>query len=150
MWYASGTGWTFVEDRPEPLYHIKYAESRDGVRWERTGQVCVDYDHFARAIGRPCVYRDEKLYKMLYSYRGLQGYRTNANISYRLGYAESEDGITWVRKDDEVGIGRSEDGWDSQMIEYCYVLKHSGRTYLFYNGNGFGQSGIGYATLDGD
>jgi hypothetical protein len=85
---------------------------------------------------------------MWYSYRRVDGYRTDPTKSYRLGYAESNDGITWTRKDSSVGITRSETGWDSEMICYSHVVDHGGRRYLFYNGNGFGQSGIGYAILD--
>jgi hypothetical protein len=84
---------------------------------------------------------------MFYSYRSAIGYRTDPQRSYRLGYAESTDGRNWMRKDIEVGIARSETGWDSEMIEYSYVCKHQGRQYLFYNGNGFGKSGFGYAIL---
>jgi hypothetical protein len=34
------------------------------------------------------------------------------------------------------------------MIEYAYRYEHQGRKYLFYNGNGFGATGFGYAVLD--
>jgi hypothetical protein len=145
MWYVSCTGWTIVNDHPEPHYHIKYAESRDGLAWTKTGRVCIDYDDFAQAIGRPCVFVQKKTYKMLYSYRSIKAYRSDRNSSYRLGYAESTDGISWQRKDHEVGIERSESGWDSEMIEYCHVHEHQGVRYLFYNGNGFGATGFGYA-----
>ena len=144
MWYVSCTGW---EDG-EPRYHVKYAESADGIVWRKTGRVCIDYDDRTGAIGRPCVYRENGAYKMLYSYRGARDYRTDRTQSYRLGYAESGDGVTWTRRDDEVGIERSETGWDSEMMEYCYVHQYEGRSYLFYNGNGFGQTGIGYALRD--
>jgi hypothetical protein len=33
------------------------------------------------------------------------------------------------------------------MMEYCYCYHHRDRNYLFYNGNGFGKTGIGYAVL---
>lgn len=148
MWYISCTGWQIVNQRPEPSYHVKYAESSDGIHWRKTGRVCIDYDEFTQAIGRPCVYIDGDIYKMFYSYRSIDSYRTNPQLSYRLGYAESLDGINWIRKDDEVGISRSEEGWDSEMIEYCYVCRYGDRTYMFYNGNGFGKSGFGYAILE--
>jgi hypothetical protein len=32
------------------------------------------------------------------------------------------------------------------MICYPNVVQYRGTLYLFYNGNGFGQTGIGYAT----
>jgi hypothetical protein len=33
------------------------------------------------------------------------------------------------------------------MIEYSWLYEQHGRKYLFYNGNGFGRSGFGYAIL---
>jgi len=150
MWYVSCTGWKIINDWPEPLYHVKYAESKDGIHWSRTGQVCIDYDDFTQAIGRPCVYMEDGMYKMIYSFRSVTNYRTNPLQSYRLGYAESQDGVKWTRMDDRVGIERSTEGWDSEMIEYCYRYKHKDKIYLFYNGNGFGRSGVGYAVLDSE
>lgn len=147
MWYVSCTGWQIINGWPEPFYHVKYAESLDGIRWRKTGQVCIDYDDFADAIGRPCVFKENGVYKMFYSFRSAKDYRTDPRQSYRLGYAESMDGINWVRKDDEVGINRSQNRWDSEMMEYCYLYEHKGRKYLFYNGNGFGKSGFGYVVL---
>lgn len=148
MWYVSCTGWQIVNQHPEPSYHVKYAESSDGIHWRKTGHVCIDYDEFTKAIGRPCVFFDAGIYKMLYSYRSTHSYRTDPQQSYRIGYAESSDGIDWNRKDHEAGISRSEEGWDSEMIEYCHICRYNGKTYLFYNGNGFGKSGFGYAVLD--
>ena len=148
MWYISCTGWEIVNQHPEPSYHVKYAESSDGIHWRKTGHVCIDYDEFSQAIGRPCVYLDGGVYKMFYSFRSTHAYRTDSSGSYRLGYAESPDGITWTRKDDEVGISRSQEGWDSEMMEYCHILHYEDKTYMFYNGNGFGKSGFGYAILE--
>lgn len=148
MWYISCTGWEVIDDKPEPRYHIKYADSVDGVHWRKTNHVCLDYDPFAAAIGRPCVYKDDRIYRMFYSYRSAKEYRTDPLYSYRLGYAESNDGLIWARKNEEVGIQRSDSGWDSQMIEYCYIYEHKGGQYMLYNGNGFGKSGFGYAVLE--
>ena len=147
MWYVSCTGWEMINKRPEPRYHIKYALSNDGIHWERTKQVCIDCASLTEAIGRPSVFVANGSYRMLYSYRSIQDYRTDPNQSYRLGYAESADGIHWLRRDDEVGIDRSATGWDSEMLEYGHVFVSRRGTYLFYNGNGFGQSGFGYAVL---
>ena len=85
---------------------------------------------------------------MWYSYRGGSEYRTNLSQSYRIGYAESLDGLKWTRKDEQVGIDVSKSGWDSEMICYPFVLDINDRRYMFYNGNGFGKSGLGYAMLD--
>lgn len=150
MWYVSCTGWTVEKGQTEPLYLIRYAESQDGINWTKYNTNCLDYKFSKEAIGRPCVVKQGGLYKMWYCFRGSIDYRTNKEQSYRIGYAESNDGLKWTRKDDEAGIDRSEDGWDSEMMEYPYVYEHRGKTYMLYNGNGFGKSGFGYAVLDED
>lgn len=148
LWYASSTGWITIDGKPEPLYQIKYAESDDGVNWSRTNTTCIGPRSEFEAIARPCVIKENDKYLMWYCYRGSANYRTDKSESYRLGYAESVDGILWDRKDHAVGIDRSQDGWDSQMMEYPYVYEHRGRKHMLYNGNGFGETGFGYAVLD--
>lgn len=140
MWYLSGLGWFQREGQISPRYHIKYAESDDGRDWKRNGHVCIDFQNEDEyAISRPCVVKEKNMYKMWYSYRG---------DHYRIGYAESEDGLTWERKDSLGGLDVSEDGWDSEMVEYPLVFDHKGTRYMFYNGNGFGKTGIGYAIYE--
>jgi hypothetical protein len=150
MWYISSTGWGEVNGHPEPMYRVKYAESDDGICWRRTGVVCIDYDPFTRAIGRPWVVRLGDRYGMWFSYRGVRDYRTDPAMSYRIGYAESADGIAWERLTDPVGLDRSADGWDSAMVAYTDVVRVAGRLLCFYNGNGFGSSGVGYAVAAHD
>jgi hypothetical protein len=150
LWYASGTGWEVVRGYPEPRYQIKYAESEDGRTWRRDNLTCIDYKMEGEANARPCVIREGDLYRMWYCYRGSIDYRTDPAQSYRLGYAESVDGKHWQRLDELVGIERSADGWDSVMMEYPHVYEHKGQKYMLYNGNGFGESGIGYAVLTED
>jgi hypothetical protein len=148
MWYVSCIGWKNVNDYPEPLYNIKYATSEDGINWIKEGHVAIHTDDFAEAIGKPFVYIENATYKMIYSYRNSVDYRTDPTKSYRLGYAESLDGKNWIRKDNEIGISLSADGWDSVMMEYASSYEYKGKRYLLYNGNGFGEAGIGYAILD--
>ena len=66
---------------------------------------------------------------------------------YKLAYAESADGISWIRKDTELGLSLSPDGWDSQMMAYPAIVFWNDRVYMFYNGNDYGRSGFGYAEL---
>ncbi len=140
MWYVSGTGWELVNGAPRHRYLIKYAESSDGTLWSRGETVCIGYRNEQEyAFGRPCVIRDGELYRMWYSYRGDR---------YQLGYAESSDGISWVRKDDEAGLPLSPHGWDSEMIAYPDVFRHRDRLQMLYNGNGYGRTGIGLATAE--
>lgn len=137
MWYVSGTGWRRVAGEPQHRYHIRYAESADGVAWRRAGVVCIDYAADAEyALGRPCVVKDPDGYRMWYCYRG---------DAYRIGYAESDDGLRWVRRDDVVGIDVSPQGWDSGMVAYPFVFDFEGVRYMLYNGNDYGRTGIGLA-----
>jgi predicted GH43/DUF377 family glycosyl hydrolase len=140
MWYLSCTGWSKdTMGKSRHHYHIKYAESKDGIHWTRDGLVAIDYANESEyAISRPSVIRDADCWKMWYSFRG---------ESYRIGYAESEDGRNWIRHDDIVGINVSETGWDSDMIEYPFIFDHKGKRYMLYNGNDYGKTGFGIAVL---
>lgn len=143
MWYISGDRWFEKDGETFPVYNIKYAESKDGLTWKRDGRVCVDYKNDEEhALARPCVLKENGLYKMWYSYKG------HAGVDYRIGYAESKDGLRWTRRDEAAGIVPPKEGFDSVMQAYGFVVAHKGRKYMFYNGNEYGRDGIGYATCD--
>ncbi len=141
MWYLSCDRWVHDDNaQPKHYYHLKYAESADGLTWKKSGYASIDFKCDEEyAIARPCVIKDGALYKMWYCYRGDR---------YRIGYAESEDGVAFERKDELAGIDRSEDGWDSDMIEYPHVFDCEGERYMLYNGNDYGKSGVGLAVLE--
>jgi hypothetical protein len=137
MWYVSCVRWAMDNGQPKHYYHVKYAESPDGIRWAEERRVSIDFqgpDEYA--IGRPCVRKESGLYRMWYCYRG---------TSYRIGYAESADGICWTRKDQEAGIEYSVSGWDSEMQAYPWVFEDGRRWYMLYNGNAYGKTGFGIA-----
>lgn len=145
MWYISCTSWQIINNYPEPRYHVKYAESKDGINWERKGVVCIDYDEKAKAIGRPCVLKKGEVYEMFFSYRDIENYRNERGKGYQIGKAVSVNGIHWKKKYTETGISLSATGWDSEMMEYCHVFEHKGIDYMLYNGNDFGKQGFGFA-----
>ena len=62
-----------------------------------------------------------------------------------MGYAESRDGVTWTRRDADLQLDVSPDGWDSDTVEYAAVVESGGRTLCFYNGDDFGRAGFGAA-----
>ena len=144
MWYVSGIRWQLVNQRYEPVYVIKYAYSVDGIVWERPNITCIEQQHENEAFSHPNVLKINDTYHMWYCYRDSYNYRDGSG-SYRIGYAQSSDGIHWQRKDAEVGINTSEKGWDSKMICYPYVVNLHDKLIMFYNGNSFGKSGFGYA-----
>ena len=141
MWYGSNRGWVDEPDgSTEYRVQVRYAESEDGVSWNRDGHVCLDLSKPGETtLTRPSVLRDPDRYRMWFSHRG---------PAYRIGYAESADGLEWERRDDLAGIDVSESGFDSEMIEYACVFDHGGRRHMLYNGNGFGATGIGHAVLE--
>jgi hypothetical protein len=147
MWYLSCIKWEIVNGKPRHFYHLKYATSNDGINWLREGVVAIDFkSSHEYAIATPSVIKDGPSdYKMWYSYRGQKDIET-----YRIGYAESKDGINWIRKDEEAGIDVSGEGWDSEMICYPYVFDHKGKRYMLHNGNGYGKTGFGLAVLEQD
>jgi hypothetical protein len=146
MWYTSCTGWLAVEGRQEPLYHIKYARSDDGIDWQRGNISCIRPLVPEEANARGAVMRHEGKWKMWFCYRGSSNFRDGSD-SYRIGYAEADDPARWRRDDSRAGIAPGTQGWDSSMQAYPAVIEADGQIYMFYNGNGFGASGFGVAAL---
>lgn len=145
-WYTSCVKWILVKGAPKHFYHFKYAESVDGITWQRKGIIAVDFkDEHEYALGVPRVLRENGIYKMWFCSRASASERT-----YRIRYAESFDGISWARKDQDVGIAVSKSGWDSQMICYPFIFDHAGDRYILYNGNHYGKTGFGIAVLESD
>ena len=134
MWYGSHKQWGATTD--DMIHGLKYAKSLDALHWDRTNIQCIDTTPEQYAFSRPWVIKEDGLYKMWYSFRGGK---------YRIGYAESFDGLQWDRKDSEAGITVSDQGWDDTMVCYPCVFDFDGSRYLLYNGNGYGSTGIGLA-----
>jgi hypothetical protein len=137
MWYVSGYAWDELDGRLRSHYHVKYAESEDGIDWRRDGHVCIDVARGERNVARPWVVVDGGRYRMWYAVAG--------DEPYRLGYAESEDGLCWERLDERIGIGLSDSGWDSRAMAYPWVERDGDRHLLLYNGNDYGREGFGLA-----
>jgi len=139
MWYVSCIEWTREAHGLQSHYHVKYAESADGIRWRRDGRVCLDFAGPDETnIARLWVVRDGDRYRGWFSAGGRA-------TGYRIGYAESADGLSWTRVDDRAGITLSLSGWDSEAQAYPAVVRHRDRWFMFYNGNAFGRDGIGLA-----
>jgi hypothetical protein len=144
MWYVAGSEWTMINEKMMPVYVLKYLESNDGITWGPVGRVCIKIDNAdEHGFGRPWVVkRGPGDYQLFYSVR------RRSLAAYRLGYAESGDGINWIRKDNEMGLDVSSHGFDNQAIMYSSVITVGGKTYCFYNGNNFGEDGFAVAVLE--
>lgn len=138
MWYGSHLSWGTRMERPYDFTHVlKYAESDDGIHFHRTGKICIQgKDKSEYAFARPSVLFENGIYKMWYTFRGEK---------YRIGYAESSDGINWSRMDSKVNILPSTEEWESEEVSYPYVFLHKNIHYMLYCGNGYGKTGFGIA-----
>jgi hypothetical protein len=137
MWYVSGSRWEAGPGDPRHFYDIRYAESEDGRRFRPSSRPCLTYARPGEhAFSRPCVVKDGAVYRMWFAVRGER---------YRLGYAESRDGLLWERHDERAGLEPSPEGFDSEMLCYPCVFDEGDARYLLYNGNDYGRSGIGLA-----
>lgn len=136
MWYDSANVWL---NQDLPRYNIKYAESADGINWNMTGKIAIDFkDPDETRVSRASILKEDNLYKMWFCFAMGAG-------GYRMGYADSIDGINWDRKDDQSGITLSDSGWDSEMVCYPFIFIHKGIKYMLYCGNSYGKTGFGYA-----
>lgn len=137
-WYGAGDH--FIDGRSKTLavYDIRYMESLDGINFPNKGALAIPVPKGSHRVGRPFVFKEHNIYKLYYGFGSEQ-------LPYQLTYAESIDGVNWIRK--EINLSLSEEGWDSQMMAYPSFVRVNGKGYLFYNGNNYGYGGFGYAEL---
>lgn len=149
MWYLTGTKWLLDGGKPEAVFQIAHATSVDGITWRRDGIPIIEAmsEDECQDIFLP-FFRDGR-WHAVFAFRKPVGFRTEPSSMYRLGYASSDDLITWVRDDSQVGIDVSNSGWDSQMMCSSQAIGLDGRTLLFYCGNAFGREGFGVAEMAG-
>ena len=151
LFYIAGRRWITVNGKPEPVYKIRMATSKDTLNWEKYNKDLIeDLLNENEAQASPDVIFANGKYHMFFCYREASDFRKNKDRSYKIGYAHSTDLISWIRDDSKVGIEISEEGWDSEMIAYPHVVKLNGKYYMFYLGNEVGKYGFGIAELEGD
>jgi hypothetical protein len=145
MFYSSGRDWGLDPDGVDrPRYAFFETHSTDGIHWSSPGGPCAIAVNNSTAMARANVVRSADGWHMWLSYR-------DHGAPYRLGYAYSKDRVRWSRVDEAAGISLGLPGeWDSDEIGLGAVISTGRTTYLFYNGNGLGRTGIGVARLDED
>ena len=137
MWYAAGETY-------EPNV-ICYAESADGVRWEKYAGnpifCCNPEKEYEQArIGACDILRDGDGYLMFYI-----GYRDVHTAC--ICAARSEDGITgWVRVPENPLVTPTPGAWDESSCYKPTVIRAADGSYrLWYNGRANAKEYIGYA-----
>lgn len=138
MWYGSHLEWG--AEGLAMRHAIKGARSTDGVAWQRDGLPVLSPEGDGEfALSRPSVIADADRFRMWYARR----YPT-----YRLGYAESEDGENWLRRDDALRFAGAPGAWERESMCYPAVFDCGAHRYMLYNGDGYGRTGFGLAILE--
>lgn len=153
MWFTAFTQWLpEVQPHPDARYCIRSASSADGVIWAVDPDPAILWTGREAGLARPTVQKAGDHFEMWFSARGPYVDDHPELRRYRLCYARSADGAVWQRHDDQQAFSNPPHpgDWDDQMQCYPFVLKLAdGRQVMFYCGNGYGQSGIGWAVRDG-
>lgn len=147
MFYLSGYGWELSNNRFESLYHLCYAESSDGISWERSGKPIVEKISEDECQTSPTIIELESGYAMYFSYRRGLNFRNSQENSYRIGVAISQDLETWTRIEDPEELVPTPSSWDSNMVCYPHIFSAGGQIYMLYCGDDFGKEGFGLARL---
>ncbi|MFY9084684.1 hypothetical protein [Aliarcobacter cryaerophilus] len=139
MYYSSVDSIQMINGKLTQKYNIKIATSDDAINWAKLDKIAINYEKEEEyAFGRPFVLIDGNIFKMWYCYKG---------DNYRIGYAESFDGIHWIRKDEINIFNKNSEEWDLDMQEYPLIFDYNENRYLLYCGNDYGKTGIGLSRL---
>jgi predicted GH43/DUF377 family glycosyl hydrolase len=146
MWYTGG-GTAAVEDwdigyasaslEPVPFDITWYKYPSNPVYQGKSGE----FD--SNSSFHPAIIVYDNQYHMWYS-----GYDGQGNGS-RVGYAVSEDGISWERHPDPVLVTGSGSSWDNFSVQQPTVLFDGTTWHMWYTGiniSGLASRQIGYAT----
>jgi hypothetical protein len=149
LFYIAGQKWLENDGKPEPVYKIRMAYLDDNFNWIKINKNIIENKlEENEAQASPDVFFNNGKYHMFFCYRYSLNFRGKEK-GYRIGYASSNDMITWVRDDSKAGIDISKQGWDSEMIAYPHVFGLDNKIYMFYLGNEVGRYGFGLAQLEG-
>ena len=142
MIYTSNKSW---KNKPffTPNYNLKNAYSKDGINWKTSSKFLLNKDISKEiAITRPWVIKIKEKKILFYSYKNYK----NRGRNYKIGFAENHKN-QWKRKDNKLLFKKSSNNFDKNMQEYASVIKYDNEFFMFYNGDNYGQRGIGLAKL---
>jgi hypothetical protein len=90
-------------------------------------------------VSKPFVLQEKDGFRMWFNSFG---------YAYRIQEAISKHGINWQyvtsKADSYLGVGQP-GSFDDRQRSYACVIKKGNIYHMWYTGNGFGQTGIGYA-----
>lgn len=134
MFYTSFVRWVEDAGGPKHYYNIRMTRSSDGVHWSTDSELAIDFANDSEyAIGKPCLVHENGREVLYFTARGER---------YRIWRAVS-DGRHFVRDPAPLAITAAD--WDRDMQAYPVIWQRADWRILFYNGNGYGRTGLGYA-----
>ena len=119
MWYTGVDG--------QRITGIGYAESQDGIKWEKKGKVLECKSEGCR-VSNPSVIKDGNIYRMWYQTK-------EGNNLYCVYLSTSDDGVNWFKKSKVFEPGRGNE-WDDFCVYEPEIRKIDGIYFLFYMGHG--------------
>ena len=129
----------YHEKNPADFYIIDYKMPKiNGVEFYNS--LCLKLKKNERALARQFVLFEKNKFCMWYSYEKKVG-------SYKIGYAESKNGINWKRLDNNIKINTSSK-YEINMREYPCIISVKNKKYILYNGDDYGKKGILLAELE--
>jgi hypothetical protein len=134
MYYTRLLSWDTAADTSRPRYNIWHATSTDGRAWRRLDRLVIGHDAGEYALGAPSYYQWDQESQLYFTARGHR---------YRLFVARQQEDGAFRRLPGAIRVVPGD--WDDEMQCYPRVLTLSDRRILFYCGNGYGRSGVGYA-----
>jgi len=141
MFFCNGTGWM----DNFPTYKICRASA--GPNWTVVENIVGESEE---ACSRPCVLKHNNNWHMFFS-------KKTKDTNYKIVYATGNEVFQrptpavwkfhwkWEIRDKTIIEPGCAGQWDSDMQCYPWVHVHGDRAYMFYNGNGYGETGIGWA-----
>lgn len=150
LFYIAGKNWIEKNGQKEIVYKIRLAISEDGIQWVKVNRnIIEDKLGLNEVQASPDVFFWKGKYHMFFCYMLTPDFRSNKELSYRIGYASSKNLMNWTRDDTKAGITVSTDGFDNEMIAYPHVFELDGKIFMLYLGNEVGRYGFGLAELEG-
>ena len=148
LFYSSCDEWRVISNSNEPIYNIKLATSVDLREWNfQKNQIIRKGDDIGGAVNFSIV-NINQFFIAFSSIRKMTDYRINKNSAYKIRSFQSKDLYNWDPLDIEYEDDSLESNWDNIMRCYPSAILHDNTIFIFFNGNGFGKSGIGLAEVD--
>lgn len=150
-WYTSGAGWVALPGGGfDPVYGLASAHSPDGIRWRLRPGTRVPASAETGSLTRPWAATIRGQPRLFFAQRDNFGFRSEAGSAYRLRHLrlDAAGRPTGAPAPVEFATPPQPGEWDGFMQAYPSVLPLQGGYVMFYNGDGFGGDGFGWATLD--